>query len=103
MLKYRWKKRKQSQTVPIQYERIPKAVCTLRDEIETQMLEDSYLNGESDGTIEDYLELVELFGFISLFAVALPISSLSPFQATQPSQVDLKKAMYSNGPNEFTN
>lgn len=48
----------------------------LRDKIETQLCLDYYMTTDSDGTIEDYMELAVLFGYLTLFAMAFPLSSL---------------------------
>jgi len=48
-----------------------------------------------DGTMEDYLELSVLFGYITLFAVALPISTLLSYLAILlEAKVDKLKIMY---------
>lgn len=50
-----------------------------RSKIETQFFLDSYLTPENDGTINDYLELSIQFGYLTLFAIAFPLSTSLAF------------------------
>lgn len=48
--------------------------------IENQIMKSSYaVNLEVDGTVEDYMELMIQFGYLSLFAISFPISYLLAF------------------------
>jgi hypothetical protein len=47
----------------------------IRDEVEDQANLSPYSYQKVDGTFQDYLELCVQFGYITLFAVAFPISS----------------------------
>lgn len=51
----------------------------LREDIDTQVQLPPYITREVDGTLGDYMELAVLFGYITLFAVAFPLSSLLAF------------------------
>jgi hypothetical protein len=48
----------------------------LRDDIDRQVLLPPYVTREADGTLGEYLEIAVLFGYITLFAVAFPLSAL---------------------------
>ena len=51
----------------------------LRSEIENELNKDYYLNRDVDGTIQDYLELAIQFSFLTLFAIAFPLSTVLAF------------------------
>jgi Calcium-activated chloride channel len=51
----------------------------IRHRIESQLNLDSYLTRDKDGTIDDYLELVMQFGYLTLFALVFPLSTLLAF------------------------
>ena len=51
----------------------------LRSEIENELNKDYYLNRDLDGTIQDYLELAIQFSFLTLFAIAFPLSTVLAF------------------------
>lgn len=51
----------------------------IRTKIESQFYLDTYLTPENDGTISDYLELSVQFGYLTLFAIAFPLSTLLAF------------------------
>ena len=53
----------------------------LRTEIDKQFQLPAYITKEVDGTLGDYLELAILFGYITLFAVAFPLSGILTFAA----------------------
>lgn len=48
----------------------------LRNEIDIQSQLPPYITREVDGTLDEYMELAVLFGYVTLFAVAFPLSSL---------------------------
>lgn len=48
----------------------------LRDDIDRQVLLPQYLTQQADGTLGEYLEIAVLFGYITLFAVAFPLSAM---------------------------
>ncbi|CAG9311107.1 unnamed protein product [Blepharisma stoltei] len=67
----------------------------LRDEIDIQIQKPAYITREVDGTLGDYMELAVLFGYITLFAVAFPLScSLSLLMCLCELQVDKYKLLY---------
>ena len=51
----------------------------IRNKIESQVFLDTYLTPDNDGTINDYLELSVQFGYLTLFAIAFPLSTLLAF------------------------
>ena len=51
----------------------------IRNKIESQVYLDTYLTPDNDGTINDYLELSVQFGYLTLFAIAFPLSTLLAF------------------------
>lgn len=68
---------------------------TLRDQIEAQFQLPAYITKEVDGTLGDYLELAILFGYITLFAVAFPLSGVLTYLAVLVEiYVDRYKLLY---------
>ncbi len=51
----------------------------LKEKVEVEYGRESYDEGEINGTIEDYGELMVQFGFIAMFSIALPIIPLLAF------------------------
>ncbi|CAG9311621.1 unnamed protein product [Blepharisma stoltei] len=51
----------------------------LREDIDAQVQLPPYVTREVDGTLGDYMELAVLFGYITLFAVSFPLSSVLAF------------------------
>jgi hypothetical protein len=51
----------------------------IRSKIEAQFYLDTYLTPDNDGTISDYLELSVQFGYLTLFAIAFPLSTALAF------------------------
>lgn len=47
----------------------------IRDKVDSQLCLDYYITTDVDGTIDDYMELAILFGYLSLFAMAFPLST----------------------------
>lgn len=47
----------------------------LRDDIDNQLSLPAYMARDVDGTMDDYMELAVLFGYIILFAVAFPLAT----------------------------
>lgn len=67
----------------------------LREELDKQFYLNSYDSRESDGTLEDFMELAIMFGYITLFAVAFPLSSFLTYLAILIEiQVDRFKLIY---------
>lgn len=67
----------------------------LREELDGQFFLASYDEKDSDGTLEDFLELAIMFGYITLFAVAFPLSSFLTYLAILlEKQVDRFKLLY---------
>lgn len=58
---------------------IPTDVTKLRDSIDSQFALPAYITRDVDGTLGDYLELSILYGYITLFAVAFPLSGVLAF------------------------
>ena len=66
----------------------------LKEDIDTLIQLPPYVTREVDGTLDDYLELAVLFGYITLFAVAFPLSCLlSYFALLLEIQVDKFKLL----------
>ncbi|OMJ74149.1 hypothetical protein SteCoe_27004 [Stentor coeruleus] len=65
----KWRKRKVTST---EHEL---EISDLRLDLESQLLLDTYVSMETDGTIEDYLELAIQFGYLTLFSLAFPLST----------------------------
>lgn len=53
----------------------------LRDQIDKQIQLPAYISRDVDGTLGDYLEISILYGYITLFAVAFPLSGILTFIA----------------------
>ena len=72
---------KKSQEFKIKNEpsNVPTDIEKLRDLIDSQFQLPSYLTRDVDGTLGDYLEIAILFGYITLFAVAFPLSGALAF------------------------
>jgi hypothetical protein len=51
----------------------------IRDKVESQLFLDYYVTTDVDGTIDDYMELAILFGYLTLFAMAFPLSTALAF------------------------
>ena len=51
----------------------------IRSKIISQLFKEYYLTREVDGTIDDYMELAIQFGYLTLFALAFPLSTLLAF------------------------
>ena len=67
----------------------------LRTEIDKQFQLPAYITKEVDGTLGDYLELAIVFGYITLFAVAFPLSGILTFAAVMIEiYVDRFKLLY---------
>jgi hypothetical protein len=67
----------------------------LRDQIDKQIQLPAYITRDVDGTLGDYLELSILFGYITLFAVAFPLSGVLTFLAVVIEiYVDRYKLLY---------
>ena len=64
-----------------QAESSPTDIEILRDQIDRQFQMPAYITRDVDGTLGDYLELAILFGYITLFAVAFPLSGVITFAA----------------------
>jgi anoctamin-10 len=58
------------------YQSIRSDIDLLRDQIDKEIQLPAYITRDVDGTLGDYLELSILFGYITLFAVAFPLSGL---------------------------
>lgn len=82
-IKYQMKKRKKAQNkvatvVNVEHnnENNPKDI---RTKVESQLLLEDYMTTDKDGTIDDYMELAIQFGYMTLFALAFPISTALGF------------------------
>lgn len=74
---------------------VPTDIIKLRDQIDSQFQLPSYLTRDVDGTLGDYLEIAILFGYITLFAVAFPLSGALAFiSLVAEIQVDRYKLLY---------
>ena len=51
----------------------------LKEKVEVELYRSSYDEGEIDGTVEDYSELMVQFGFVALFSIAFPLIPLLAF------------------------
>ncbi|OMJ84573.1 hypothetical protein SteCoe_14313 [Stentor coeruleus] len=51
----------------------------LRDQIDNQIQLPPYITRDVDGTLGDYLQISILYGYITLFAVAFPLSGILTF------------------------
>ena len=51
----------------------------VRDKVETQLYLEYYVTTDKDGTIDDYMELAIQFGYLTLFAIAFPLSTSLAF------------------------
>jgi hypothetical protein len=51
----------------------------IRDIVEAQLFLEYYVTTDKDGTIDDFMELAIQFGYISLFAIAFPLSTSLAF------------------------
>ena len=67
----------------------------LKIDLDNQRCLPDYEASGSDGTLEDFLELAIIFGYITLFAVAFPLSSfLTYFAVLIETQVDRYKLLH---------
>ena len=73
-IKYQIRRRKKVQKIDAVS--IPKDI---RNKIESQIYLEPYLTRGNDGTIDDYLELAVQFGYLTLFALAFPLSTFLAF------------------------
>ena len=76
-LKYYYRKRKKATNVSINANSAEKK--DLRKKITSEIFKEYYLTREKDGTIDDYMELGIQFGYLTLFALAFPLSSTLAF------------------------
>jgi hypothetical protein len=60
-------------------ELIPTDITKLRNQIDSQFALPPYITRDVDGTLGDYLEVSILYGYITLFAVAFPLSGALAF------------------------
>ncbi len=51
----------------------------LKEKVETEFGKESYDEGEVNGTVEEYSELMVQFGFVALFSIAFPLIPLIAF------------------------
>jgi hypothetical protein len=51
----------------------------VRDKVEAQLYLEYYVTTDRDGTIDDYMELAIQFGYLTLFALAFPLSTSLAF------------------------
>ena len=51
----------------------------IRTKVEAQIYLDYYVTSDTDGTIDDYMEVAIQFGYMTLFALAFPLSSILTF------------------------
>jgi hypothetical protein len=66
----------------------------LRDDIDNQLSLPAYMARDVDGTMDDYMELAVLFGYIILFAVAFPLAtSVAWFSLLLEIKVDKLKIL----------
>lgn len=54
-------------------------VKDLRDKVESQLYLEYFLTTDTDGTIDEYMELAIQFGYLTLFALAFPLSTSLAF------------------------
>jgi len=67
----------------------------LKEKIENEMKRESYDEGEINGTVEEYSELMVQFGFVSLFSMAFPLVPLLAFlNNIVEMKIDKHKVMY---------
>lgn len=67
----------------------------LKEKIETEWKRESYDEGEINGTVEEYSELMVQFGFVSLFSMAFPLVPLLAFlNNIIEMKIDKHKVMY---------
>lgn len=59
--------------------RFSESKIDLRSKIYSQFCKDYYLNRDIDCSLDDYLELAIQYGYVSLFAIAFPLSSTLAF------------------------
>ena len=74
--KFKLRKRKRMQDKNL---RTNVASKDIRDKVEAQIDLEYYVTTDKDGTIDDYMELAIQFGYLTLFALAFPLSTSLAF------------------------
>jgi hypothetical protein len=88
-------RRTSSETFDFRAETSKSDIETLRDQIDKQIQLPAYISRDVDGTLGDYLEISILYGYITLFAVAFPLSGILTFIAIIiETYVDRYKLLY---------
>ena len=75
-IKFQSKKRKRAQVKSMKTTTVTKDI---RDKVEAQLDLEYYVTTDKDGTIDDYMELAIQFGYLTLFALAFPLSTSLAF------------------------
>ena len=75
-IKFQLKKRRRAKAKSMRTTTVAKDA---RDKVEAQLDLDYYVTTDQDGTIDDYMELAIQFGYLTLFALAFPLSTSLAF------------------------